>query len=533
MDFAWVAVDVGDVSVLAVAFALGLLARAVGLPPLVGYLAAGFVLATQGMTAGPLIEKLSDLGITLLLFTVGLKIHIRTLVRPQVWAVATLHMLATTLLFAVGALAVAMSGLGAWTGLDARTALLIGFALSFSSTVFAVKALEDRGEMSALHGQVAIGILIMQDIGAVGFLALSSATLPSIWALLLLLLVPLRRVLTGLLQRIGHGELLVLYGFLLALGGAEGFELVALKGDLGALVLGVLIATDPRSDELAKRMLGFKDLFLVAFFLSIGLSGHLTLDVLLVGAAIAPLALLKAAGFFLLLTRSRLRARTALLASFNLANFSEFGLIVAAIGVSAGLLPAPWLAVIAIALSLSFVVAAVLNVRANDLYTRFRDGWRAWQTPIRLDDDRLLDIGDAQVAVIGVGGIGTGAYDELRAQYGDAVVGIDVDPVTVASHQAQGRRVLLGDPSDADFWDRVQATHRLDLVLLTLPNVHTTLCVLERLAEVDFTGRSAAIAKYPDEKRRLLEGGASTVYNIYTEAGSAFAGHVTAVADPT
>jgi len=251
-----------------------------------------------------------------------------------------------------------------------------------------------------------------------------------------------------------------------------------------------------------------------------------------VGAAIAPLALIKATGFFALLTRFRLRARTALFTSLNLANFSEFGLIVAAIGVSEGLLPPTWLTVIATALTISFVMAAVLNARSDTIYTRFRSGWRRWQSVDRLPDDRLLDIGigDARVAIIGVGGIGTGAYDELRQTHGDALVGIDIDPVTVASHQAAQRRVLLGDPSDADFWDRVQTTHRLELVLLTLPNVHTSLSVLARLAEVGFEGRSAAIAKFPDDERRLTEGGATTVYNVYTEAGSAFAGHVASVA---
>lgn len=258
MDFEWVAVNLGDVSVLALAFALGFAAQWVRLPPLVGYLAAGFLLATQGVATGPLIEKLSDLGITLLLFTVGLKIHLNTLSRPQVWLVGSVHMITTVAVAGACLLLLTMTGLGVFAGLDTPGIALLAFALSFSSTVFAVKALEARGEMNALHGQVAIGILIIQDIAAVVFLAVSSGKLPSALALLLLLLIPLRRVLTVLLDRVGYGELMVLYGFLLALGGAEVFELVQLKGDLGALVLGVLIANHPKADELAKRMLDRK-----------------------------------------------------------------------------------------------------------------------------------------------------------------------------------------------------------------------------------------------------------------------------------
>lgn len=527
-DFEWIAVDAGDVTLLALAFGLGLLAQLVGLPPLVGYLAAGFLLAANGVTGGPLIDKLSDLGITLLLFTVGLKMHVRTLARPQVWAVSIAHMVITVLVLAAAVFGVARSGVGPFAGLDAGKALLIGFALSFSSTVFAVKTLEARAEMSALHGQIAIGILIMQDIAAVVFLALSTGKLPSAWALGLLLLVPLRGAMTALMQRVGHGELLVLYGFLLALGGAELFELVELKGDLGALVLGVLVAHHPKADELAKRMLGFKDLFLVAFFLSIGLSGALSPGTFLLGAALAPIAIVKAAGFFLLLTQFRLRARTALLASLNLANFSEFGLIVAAIGVSTGMITAEWLAIVSIALSVSFVIAALLNARSRWIYASYSDTWRRWQSPTRLRDDRALDIGNARVAIIGMGSVGTGAYDEMREDYVNAIVGIDIDPDIARAHREAGRNVVAGDPSDADFWDRVQHTHRLELVLIALPTVSTSVTVLRRLGEIAFEGQSAAIAKYPDEARTLEAHGADTVYNLYAGAGAAFAGHVAA-----
>ena len=74
------------------AFALGVVARFVSLPPLVGFLVAGFVLNAAGLEPTPLLERVADLGITLLLFTIGLKLRVHTLLRPAVWAGATLHM---------------------------------------------------------------------------------------------------------------------------------------------------------------------------------------------------------------------------------------------------------------------------------------------------------------------------------------------------------------------------------------------------------------------------------------------------------
>ncbi len=528
MDFELVAIALGDVAWILLAFVLGFFARSAGLPPLVGFLATGFLLNTQGIANDVLLQKLADLGITLLLFTVGLKLNLRTLARPQVWGVTCIHMSIVTAVFGLIVYGLAVAGAALFSALDFKTSLLIAFALSFSSTVFVVKVLEEKGEMTSLHGRIAIGILLMQDVAAVVFIALSTGVLPSLWAFLLLLLIPARRLLLMLLKRVGHGELLVLYGLLLALGGAEMFELVGMKGDLGALVLGVLIAGHGKAEEMSKAMLGFKDLFLLGFFLSVGLSGQPTLQTFLIGALITPLVFLKSALFFALLTRFKLRARTSLLSTLNLTNYSEFGLIVIAIGVANGWISNDWLIVLAIALSLSFVAAAALNAISHELYVKHRTIWRRFQSDQRLDDDRLLDLGQAKIAVIGMGSVGTGTYDTLHGRHGDTVVGVDIDPVTVSKQQSTGRNTLLGDPSDADFWDRVQASHRLELVMLALPKMTTTMAVLDRLREASFSGRVAATARFPDEVEALKEAGAATVFNMYTEAGAGFAAHVTA-----
>mgnify|MGYP001821690734 FL=1 len=342
-----------DILWIVLAFVFGLGVRQIGLPPLVGYLLAGFLLASQGAVGGETVQRFADMGVTLLLFTIGLKIDISGLKQPSIWGTATVHMTLTVLLFAAGLYALGSSGLALVAGLDFRTAMLIGFALSFSSTVFAVKVLEEKGEMSALYGRIAIGILIMQDIAAVVFLAFSTGKIPSPWALLLLGFIPLRFVLYRVLERSGHGELLVLFGLSLALGGAQLCELLNVKGDLGVLLLGVLMAKHAKASELSRALYGFKDLFLVGFFLNIGLAGMPTLAQFGMAAMLALVVPLKVGLFFLILSRFRLRVRTSMLTAFSLANYSEFGLIIAAIGVSSGWLDKNWLTVIAISLSIT------------------------------------------------------------------------------------------------------------------------------------------------------------------------------------
>ena len=409
--------------------------------------------------------------------------------------------------------------------LDLQTSLLIAFALSFSSTVFAVKVLEEKGEMSSLHGRVAIGILIMQDFFAVLFLTVSMGKLPSPWALALLGLPLMRPLLTALMNRCAHGELLILFGFFLALGGAAGFELVGMKADLGALILGILMAEHPKASELAKSLLGFKDLFLVGFFLSIGLSGTPSLETIGTAMLLALVVPFKVALFFALLTRFKLRARTSLLASFSLANYSEFGLIVGAVSAANGWIGNEWLVIIAIALSITFVLASPLNSAAQSLYARFEDRLKPFQTKARHPDDELIDPGNATIMIFGMGRVGTGAYEAMQQRYGDTVLGVDVDAVTVREQVEAGRNVILGDATDPDFYARGRP-EKIRLVMLAMSNHTQNMLAAKQLASLGYSGLVAATAQFADELVALEKEGVHAAFNFYAEAGAGFAEHV-------
>ena len=228
------------------AFLFGAVISRIGLPPLVGYLLAGFALNSIGVTGGELLETLAEAGITLLLFTIGLKLKIKSLAKPEVWAGTSIHMIFTAILFGFLIRMLGFSGIPLFDQLTWQTSLLIAFALSFSSTVFAVKVIEEKKEMASRHAVAAIGILIMQDIIAVVFLAASTGKIPSLWAVpLLASLFIARPVLGRLMAMCGHGELLMLFGILMTVGGYSGFEFAGLKGDLGALAVGMLFATHP------------------------------------------------------------------------------------------------------------------------------------------------------------------------------------------------------------------------------------------------------------------------------------------------
>ena len=248
--------------VILLAFVAGLAFKKLGYPPLPGYLIAGFVAHELGLGEVALISSIADLGILLLLFTIGLKLNAKEILAPQVWAVAGLQItiaVPLTVLVIIGAGIVfpilALESIS--------SAWVLALALSFSSTVFAVKVFEDRGESASYHAKLAIGILVIQDIVAVSFLVLVSGNLPSMWALALPLLFFARPVLNLLLSLSRHSELVILLGILLAVGGAEVFELVGLKGGLGALFFGILLSNSPLSKELYSSLISFKDMFLI------------------------------------------------------------------------------------------------------------------------------------------------------------------------------------------------------------------------------------------------------------------------------
>ncbi|MEM1059870.1 MAG: cation:proton antiporter family protein [Verrucomicrobiota bacterium] len=511
--------------VVTAAFVCGFFVSRFGLPPLVGFLLAGFLLRGLGMEAPDQLEYIGNFGVSLLLFTIGIKLKVSDLARPIVWAGGTLHLLGTTVL--LGMLVYLLGGLGLpiVSGITLPLALLVGFALSFSSTVFAVKSLEERAELAAMQGVIAVGILIMQDILAVGFLAGAAGKLPSVWSFLLLLMVPASSVLIWMLKKCGHGELLILLGFALTYAAYSVFEYFGVKGDLGAIAMGMLMGRHPMAKDMAKTLLGFKDVFLMAFFVYIGLSEELTTSAVVLGAVLLLILPVKVVLYYLMLTRFHLKPRASFLASVVLANYSEFGLVVMAVAVNYnGWLPGDWLVVLAIALSLSFLASAPLNTHSHTLYDRYCKKLEIFDTVKNLPEQATISLAGVKVIIFGMGRVGTGAYHVFEERYGpDSVLGVDSNPDRVQKQKKSGMHVIEGDATDPDFWERVDAAEDVRLILLAMANHQANIHVAEVLRQEEHPAFIAATARFADQEQELLELGIDHVYNFYAGAGAGFA----------
>ena len=508
-----------EVFCISFAFFCGLAVKQIGLPPLVGFLAAGFGLNWFGQRfgllpgfTGEVLHYVAHLGVLLLLFTVGLKLKLRQLVQPHVLGGSLLHFAITVAVFT--------PGVRFFLDLDWNVALLVGIALAFSSTVLAAKILEAKRELTAFHGRTAIGILIIQDLVALLVLSIWGGQTPSIWALLVFALPLLRPVLHWLLDRTGHDELLMLVGMLLALVvGGMGFEMMGLSSEVGALLMGVLLSTHRRSVELSESLWSLKELFLVGFFLQIGMSGLPGRGDWLFALTMVLVLPLKGMLFFVALALFRLRARNAFLGALSLTAYSEFGLIVAS-----GLpIMNDWLVPLALTVALSFTVAAPLNRAAHRLFERLEDFLVRFESKTKHPDEIPPDLGRVRGLVFGMGRTGTAAYLALRPEIDD-LVGIDADPYRVAEHEEARRHVVLADAEDTDFWRAVDLG-RLEVAVLAMDDLEAKLIAARKLRQRGFAGPIIAHALYEDEAALIRDAGVNETHLTMQEAGKSLAGH--------
>ncbi|HEY9147367.1 MAG TPA: cation:proton antiporter family protein, partial [Gammaproteobacteria bacterium] len=304
------------------------------------------------------------------------------------------------------------------------------------------------------------------------------------------------------------------------------FDALGVKGDLGALIVGMLLAPHLAAPGLAKSLFNMKELFLVGFFLSIGLSALPTWELLGLSLLLVALVPLKSLLFLYIFSGFRLRSRTALLSTLSLSNFSEFGLIVGALAASLGWLGNEWLVVLSLAVAFSFVLAAPLNGLSEPLYRHLERYLPQVEAGRLHPSDRPLDLGDAQAVVLGMGKIGRGAYRRLEQHYGLRVLGIDNNGQKIKRLHKEGYRLLEGDAADSDFWEKLLLSHDVQVVLLAMPHHAGNLFALEQLRHRDFGGRIAAVVEYPEEIELLRERGADAVFHVYEEAGLGLADSV-------
>lgn len=497
---------------ISTAYLTGLVASRLSFPPLVGYLLAGYALHSLQITPLPNLGHLADMGIELLLFSVGLKLKPRSLIRREVLSVGGLHLLLMAVISAL---------VFFWLDKRITGGLVLGISLAFSSTVLAIKVLEDNGELSTFHGREVMSILILQDLVAVALLAYADGKQPTPWALILLLIPLLRPLAHRLLSASQASELKMLLGVSLALAGGVLAESVGITADIGALLTGIMLAAHPKVDELANRLWSLKELFLVAFFLQIGLAELPNRDQALNALALLALLPLQGLLFFGLFVLVGLRARTAFISSLALMTYSEFALITTGAVVKAELLAVEWQSIISLAVAGSLAVAAPLNRFSHRLFTFAEPVLVRFEKKSGHPDRLPESFGVAEWLVIGMGRTGVAAYKALSKQ-NQRVVGLDADPTVLENLLADGRRVVYGDAEDSELWGGLPL-ERLKGIIVTVPAFEVRAIAIGQLKKRGFSGQIGTICYHHEEEIQFNRLGVDFVIHPLVEAGTQLA----------
>ncbi|MFG6467782.1 cation:proton antiporter [Roseateles sp. BYS87W] len=528
------------ISTLAAAFGLalvlGLLAQWARLPALVGYLMAGVLIGpyTPGFVGDVhLAQQLSEVGVMLLMFGVGLHFSVADLVSVKGIALpgALVQMAAAT---AMGA------GLAHfWWGWDVAASLVFGLALSVASTVVLLRALESRELLHTGNGRIAVGWLVVEDLamvlalvllpvlggkgeGSGGNLAVTIVTtLLAVAAFVAVMLIAGRRLLPWLLwqvNRTGSRELFTLATVAAAIGLAVGAAaLFGVSVALGAFFAGLVLRESAFSERAAHESLPLRDAFAVLFFVAVGmlfdprillqqpLAVLATVAVILVGKTLA-------AGALVLLLKYPLS--TALTVAVSLAQIGEFSFILLGLGQSLGLVPAE---------ATSLVVAgAIVSIALNPLLFSGVEPLRrwvlkrsAWARQLEARDDPLAELPAntprtalaGQIVLVGHGTLGTALHGLLGER---PVVVIDRDRDVVEHLRASGQAAVLGDAAEAATLIQAHITHAAWLVV-ALADVRGVPALLAPARQLNPALRCAVLAHTDEEEQWLAEAGVSHV----------------------
>ena len=518
------------VSALAGAFAVRLRQ-----PVLIAYIVVGILVgpAVFGIvTAHDEVALLAEIGVTVLLFVVGLKLDLHHIRHIGPVALATgLGQLGFTIVF--GFLIIVLMGK------SLMDALYVAVALTFSSTIIVVKLLSDKRELDSLHGRIAVGFLIVQDVAVVlammtmsalrghgddAILAVAGHLALRLVGAGVLMFVLMRYVLPWLVHAMARTqELLLIFAIAWGTGLAALGELAGFSKEAGAFLAGFSLASTSYREAMNARLTGIRDFMLLFFFVDLGakldfstLGGELWPAVILslfvlIGNPLIVMAIMGYMGY---------RKRTGFLAGLTVAQISEFSIVFVAMGITLGHVGVEALGLTTLVGLVTIMVSTYMILYSQPLYERLAPLLGVFE---RARPFRELAVerqgraaGQPDIVVFGLGRYGARLMRQLR-QAGIAVIGVDFDPEIVRQLRRQRLPVRFGDGEDPGFLEsRPLADARW--VVTTFPQWDSNRAFLHALGEAGFKGRIAGVVRDDIHGAALGAAGVERVLNPFNDA---------------
>jgi Kef-type K+ transport system membrane component KefB/Trk K+ transport system NAD-binding subunit len=523
-------------AILALAALLGFAGMKLRQPLLIMFLATGILAGPAGfgiIASYGQIELLAHIGVALLLFIVGLKLdlHLIRTIGPVALATGIGQIVFTSAIGLLIALALGMTLIGA---------AYVSVALTFSSTIIIVKLLSDKKEIDSLHGQIALGFLIVQDIAAilalVGLTTLGAAVSGGsgfshqalgilLKGILFLGCIGLftRYLLPGLSRRLAQSqEMLTLFAIAWAMLLGAASEWLGFSKEVGAFLGGVSLASTPFRDAIGSRLTSLRDFLLLFFFIDLGAR----LEWSTVGSQLADSAILS---LFVLIGNPLIvliimgimgyRCRTSFLAGLTVAQISEFSLIVAALGLSLGHITPEIMGLITLVGVVTIFLSSYMIMYSGQLYTLLAEPLKLFErhTPHRESDFEAGEqTGTVDVILVGLGNYGSAVAEQLLRRR-KSVVGVDFDPSALGKWRSRGLTVLYGDVADPALHDLLPL-HPAKWVACTVRSREISLALLGHLKMAGFRGGIALTATMQEEAELYKKAGAAVVFRPFADA---------------
>lgn len=510
----------------AVAGALGMRMRQ---PVIIAYIVVGIVVGPSLLglvSAHSQIDLLAQIGITVLLFLVGLKLDLHQVRKLGAVALATgLGQLTFTITLGF-IIILAM-------GRDVMEALYVAVALTFSSTIIIVKLLSDKRELDSLHGRIAVGFLIVQDLAVVIAMMIMSvmkvsepevSTMMIAGSLLLRVAIAgvglyllMRWVIPWLISVMARSqELLLIFAIAWGTGMAALGEWAGFSKEAGAFLAGFSLASSGYRDAISARLTGIRDFLLLFFFIDLGSK----LDFSTLGDELGPSLVLSA---FVLIGNPLIvmaimgymgyRKRTGFLAGLTVAQISEFSIIFIAMGISLGHVGQEALGLTTLVGLVTIALSTYMILYSQPLYEKFAPflGWLERKVPHRERDDHPDDhsLERPDVIVLGLGRYGSRLAQGLK-EAGLKVLGVDFDPEAVSRLRTAGLDVHYGDGVDENFVEALPLHDRV-WVISTLPDLAANRAMMHSLQSHQFSGEVAIVARGDCNEQTVKELGVSNV----------------------
>ncbi len=499
---------------LAIAAGVGLLAVRLRQPLIVAFIAVGVLLGPSAMGLvehSHAMDLLAEFGIALLLFVVGLRLDLNLIRTMGPVALATglgQITFTATLVFLICQL----------LGMSLVPSLYVAAAMSFSSTIIIVKLLSDKREIDALHGRIAIGFLIVQDIMVVITMivitALGAATGDTYLlrevgmvvvkgaGLLVLVALLMRFALPYVLPQVARStELLVLFAIAFAVGLAAFSDWIGFSKEVGAFIGGVALASTRYREAIGSRLVSVRDFLLLFFFISLG--AQLDLDMLgmqantalllsafvLIGNPLIVLSIMCAMGF---------RRRTGFLSGLAVAQISEFSLILAALGLSIGHIGQDTVGLITLVALITIGTSTYMILYSHQLFERLSTVLKPFERKDPFQERRLepdTNQPGPEVVIFGLGRYGSRVADGFH-ESGWRVLAVDFDPMVIRQwRQRDDLQILYGDAEDPEFLATLPMQDAR-WIISSIPDVRINLTLIGSLRAEGYQGRLAVTSHF-------------------------------------